>query len=158
MPIRLRTIRRRDPPAVVGQRLVGVVDRRPEALDELQAAAHELAGRLHELLVEHVEGGLCRRVTNARTQQRGALLQDPFEITTRRFVTNREHAQQLVEIRAPRAGPFLHELEIVGREHRHPQQAVKISGLRDRALVAQDAIAPGCPDLGFEQLHADRRS
>ena len=93
-------------------------------------------------------------VADTAAQQRVALLQHTFVVGARRVVARREHRQQLVEVAAPLRRAVLHEREVVGCEHRDAQQAVQIARARDRLLVAQDPVAAGGADLGFEELLA----
>ena len=148
----LRFVRLVDAPSVFGQRVVRRVHRRAQAAHELEPAPNHLAGRAHELLVEHVEGCDRRRVAHSGSQQRVALFQHSFEVGARRLVPHGERPEQLVEIHAARSRATLHQLEIVGCEHRNTQQAVEVARAGDRPLVALHAVATGRAQLGFEEL------
>ena len=62
-----------------------------------------------------------------------------------------ESDQQLVEVRAPAAGPALDQFEVVGREHRDAERAEQVTRTPQRLLVHEGAAAAGGGDLGLDQ-------
>ena len=97
-------------------------EHRHEPFDQTEAAANQLRARLHQLLVEHVERAAIVGIADPRAEERVAMAQHPLEIAARGFVARRETTEQIVEVIAALRRAALHEIEVVGREHRHAQQ------------------------------------
>ena len=63
--------------------------------------------------------------------------------------------QQVVEVVAPLRRPALHELQVVGREHRDPHELEQVACARcSGCRLSCTRLRPGGADLGLEQLRA----
>ena len=62
-----------------------------------------------------------------------------------------EGDQHVVEEAPPLPRRTLHERQVVGREHRHPQHAEQVAAAHQPLAVDQDTRAPSRPDLGLDE-------
>ncbi len=90
-------------------------------------------------------------MTTGHLAQEGvALAQDAVDVAAHAVELGAARHEQVVEIPAAQRRAALHDLEVVGSEHRHPQRPEEIACPRQALAVDEHSPTAG-PDLGLDQ-------
>ena len=156
----LRFVAQLDRRRYAGELFVGLLHHRGDPRHERRSGVSELIGDLGELRVPHVEGHLDLSREFARPRATGllrlfeqcvALLDDAIDLETNRVVLRGERDQRVVHEPASVARPTLHDDQVVGREHGHPDRPEQIADPLQLLLVDLHPVAPDGVQLGFDQ-------
>ena len=117
--------------------VVGLRQHRRESIDQL-ARASARASPASTSLVSHtasVDVDVGAEPPAAPLEQGVALAQHPIEVAADHIELRLAGHQRVVEVATAPGGAALHQIEVVRREHRHPQRARQIAARASRCLL-----------------------